>query len=60
MIIKKTFARVVDGVVIELLEAVELPEFYPTIADQWLEVAPGQIEQGYIRQEDGGFLPPAS
>lgn len=56
----KTFARVVDGVVVELLEAVELPDFYPSIAEQWQEVATGQVEQGYIRQEDGGFLPPAS
>lgn len=54
----KTFARIENEIVVELLECESLPAFHPDMAKQWIEVAAGHVEPGYIRRADGGLVPP--
>ena len=54
----KTFARIQDGVVMEIIIAEVLPEFHPEIAATFVE-APEGTEQHYLF--DGTtFTPPIS
>jgi len=52
----KTFARIENDVVIEVLQSPTKPAFHPAL--EWIEVAPGQVQPGYVRRADGGLVPP--
>lgn len=52
----KHYARIEQDVVIEVLAADIKPEFHPAL--EWVDVAPGQVQPGYVRRADGGLVPP--
>lgn len=51
----KKFARIENGVVMEILTAVSLPEFHPSLT--WVE-APDEVSEGW-QYDDGVFTEPA-
>lgn len=52
----KHYARIENDVVVEILVSAIRPAFHPAL--EWIEVAPGQVQPGYVRRADGGLVPP--